>query len=41
MIADRGYDTEWFGGLLKDKGVRACIAGRKSRSRPIKRDRRR
>jgi hypothetical protein len=27
MIADRGYDTDWFGGLLKDNGTRPCIAG--------------
>jgi transposase len=41
MIADRGYDTEWFGVLLKNKGVRACIPGRKLRGKAIRHDKRR
>ncbi len=31
MIADRGYDADWFRDALKDKGIRPCIHGRKSR----------
>jgi transposase len=28
MIADRGYDADWFREALKDKGIRPCIPGR-------------
>jgi transposase len=41
MIADRGYDADWFREALKDKGIRPCIPGRKSRGKPIKHDKRR
>ena len=40
-MADRGYDADWFREALKDKGIRPCIAGRKSRGKPIKHDKRR
>jgi transposase len=41
LIADRGYDADWFRDALKDKGIRPCIPGRKSRGKPIKHDKRR
>jgi transposase len=31
LIADRGYDADWFREALKDKGIKPCIPGRKSR----------
>ncbi len=41
MLADRGYDADWFREALKDKGIRACIPGRKQRKRAVKYDKRR
>jgi transposase len=41
LIADRGYDADWFREALVDKGIRPCIPGRKSRDRPIRHDKRR
>ena len=41
LIADRGYDADWFRDALRDKGIRACISGRKSRDRPAQYDKRR
>lgn len=41
LIADRGYDADWFREALKDKGTRACIPGRKSRGKPVRYDKRR
>jgi transposase len=41
LLADRGYDADWFKNALKDKGIKPCIPGRKSRSRPVKHDERR
>jgi transposase len=38
---DRGYDADWFREALKDKGIRACIPGRKQRKTPVKYDKRR
>jgi transposase len=32
MLADRGYDAEWFRDALEQKGITPCIPGRKSRS---------
>ena len=31
LLADRGYDADWFREALRDKGIRACISGRKAR----------
>ena len=25
LLADRGYDTDWFREALKDKGIKPCI----------------
>ena len=41
LIADRGHDADWFREALKDKGIRACIPGRKQRKTPVKHDKRR
>jgi transposase len=41
LLADRGYDADWFREALKDKGIRPCIPGRKSRSKAIRYDKRR
>ena len=41
LLADRGYDADWFREALQDKGIRACIPGRKKRKTAIKYDKRR
>jgi transposase len=41
LLADRGYDADWFRDALKDKGIKPCIPGRKSRDKPVKYDKRR
>lgn len=38
MIADRGYDADWFRDAFKDKGIRACIPSRKSRGKAVRYD---
>jgi transposase len=38
MIADRGYDADWFREAFKDKGMRPCIPGRKSRGKAVRHD---
>lgn len=41
MLADRGYDADWFRDALEQKAIKPCIPGRKSRSLPVKYDKRR
>ena len=41
MLADRGYDADWYRDALQAKGITPCIPGRKSRIMPIKYDERR
>ena len=41
LLADRGYDADWYREALQDKGIKPCIPGRKSRGRPVKYDKRR
>jgi transposase len=41
LLADRGYDADWFREGLKNRGIKACIPGRKSRTKPVKYDKRR
>ena len=41
LLADRGYDADWFREALEEKGIKPCIPGRKSRNEPIKYDKRR
>ena len=38
LLADRGYDADWYREALKDKGIRVSIPGRKKK---IRHDRRR
>jgi len=38
---DRGYDADWFGDALEAKGITPCIPGRKSRTVPVRYDKRR
>ena len=38
LLADRGYDADWFREALKDKGIKVCIPGRKSRKKAVKYD---
>ena len=35
LVADRGYDADWYRDALKDKGIRVCIPGRKRRKKKI------
>lgn len=39
MIADRGYDADWFRDALEDKGISPCIPRRKSRGKVVRYDR--
>lgn len=41
MLADREYDADWFRDALQQKGIKPCIPERKSRSLPVKYDKRR
>jgi len=34
LLADRGYDADWFTDALQEKGITPCIPGRKSRANP-------
>lgn len=35
LLSDRVYDADWFRIALKDKGIRPCIPGRKTRGTPV------
>ena len=41
LLAARGYDADWFRDALQNKGIKPCIPGRKSRTKPAKYDKRR
>ena len=41
LLGDRGNDADWVRDALKDKGIRACIPGRKQRKKAVKYDKRR
>ena len=41
MIADQVYDADWIRETWKDKGIRPCIPGRKSRGKAVGHDKRR
>ena len=41
MLADRGYNAEWFRDALEQKAIKPCIPGRKSRAMPVTYDKRR
>jgi transposase len=40
LIANRGYDADWFRDASKDKGIHPCITGRKSRGKIVRYGRR-
>lgn len=33
LLADRGYDADWYRDALQAKGITPCIPGRKSRNK--------
>ena len=35
MLADRGYDADWYREELENKGITPCIPSRKGRKMPI------
>lgn len=35
LLGDGGYDADWFRDALKDNGIRACILGRKARTKTV------
>ena len=35
LLADRGYDADWYREALEDKGITPCIPSRKNRKVPI------
>jgi transposase len=35
LLADRGYDANWFRTALKEKGITPCIPSKKNRKVPI------
>ena len=39
LLADEGYDADWFRGALQDKGISACIPARRGRKHPASHDR--
>ena len=41
LLGDRGYDADWFRDALENERLKPCIPGRKSRSTPVKYDKRR
>jgi transposase len=41
LLADRGYDADWFREALIENGTKPCIPGRKSRKKTVKYDKRR
>jgi transposase len=38
MLADRGYDADWYREAPEDKGITPCIPSRKNRKVPIPHD---
>jgi transposase len=38
MIADKGYDSDWFRQALTSLGIEPCIPGRSGRKRPVEYD---
>jgi len=38
LLADRGYDADWFRAALKDKGIEPCIPPKKNRKIQIEYD---
>ena len=38
LIADRGYDSDWFRAALESRDIEPCIPGRKGRKTPVEYD---
>jgi len=38
LLADRGYDADWFRNGLRAKGIRPCIPSKKNRKRALRYD---
>ena len=38
LLADRGYDADWFRNALLARGITPCIPSRKNRKRPVSYD---
>jgi len=38
LLADRGYDADWFRDALRTRGITPCIPPRRSRKRPCSYD---
>lgn len=38
LLADRGYDADWFRNVLTDMDIQPCIPSRKNRKVPIEHD---
>lgn len=36
LLADKGYDADWFRKALTERGIRTCIPPRRKRKRPAK-----
>jgi transposase len=41
LLSDRGYDADWFRDALEAKWIAPCILGRKTRTEPVRYDKRR
>ena len=39
LIADRGYDADWFRQELENRNITPCIPGRRNRKTPVVHDR--
>ena len=38
LLADRGYDADWFRAALSARGIVPCIPGKKNRKIPVEHD---
>ena len=38
LIADKGYDADWFREALAERGITACIPSKSNRKTPIEHD---
>jgi transposase len=39
LLADKGYDADWFRRALAERGIMACIPSKSNRKSPIEHDR--
>jgi len=38
MLADRGYDADWFRDALEEKRIKPCFTGQRAPGRPVRYD---